>query len=59
MIDYDDDRDCPSCMGTGIGDPHAETRCSRCRGSGVVPRPPANPDEPDEDWMAQEAYERG
>ena len=33
---------CWSCDGTGIGDPHAETACSECNGTGEL--------NTDDDW---------
>jgi hypothetical protein len=47
----DEPDDCESCMGTGIGDPHADTRCSVCGGKGyVLEERDEEPDEPDLDY---------
>jgi hypothetical protein len=38
--------DCPSCIGTGIGNPHIEgSVCSACNGRGFIQRPKAPTDE--------------
>lgn len=35
-MDEDEELECGSCQGTGIGDPHLDTRCSVCKGTGVI-----------------------
>lgn len=42
----ENDNDCPSCMGTGIGNPHVgRSVCGACNGRGVIQRPAVSADE--------------
>jgi hypothetical protein len=54
MFDDRDDCTCWSCDGTGIGDPHAETNCPECGGTGELKRDDFDdfdpPDDYDVDW---------
>lgn len=55
MSDPEDDNDCGSCQGTGIGWGGPDSSCSVCRGRGYSVRK-YEPDEPDDDSFYDESY---
>ena len=58
MIYYEEEEnECWDCHGTGIGNPHFQTPCPTCGGSGILSNDDNDdgfePPEPDYDWCLE------